>query len=172
MITVAADGSSLGNPGPSGWAWIGENGEWDAGGWTVGTNNIGELTAVLQVLMATKAANLQQQPLRILCDSQYVINCVTKWMPVWKAKGWKKSTKGEIKNLELLQRLDAQLQERNVTFEWVKGHAGHNLNEAADKYANRAAQVNKEGGVVPVGPAFGVQTPRTDICGCPIFLAQ
>lgn len=168
MITVAADGSSLGNPGPSGWAWIGPDGAWDAGGWPEGTNNIGELTAVLQALWATEAAGLAGEPLHILCDSQYAINCVTKWMPGWKAKGWKKSTKGEIKNLRILQQIDAAIQGRAVTFEWVEGHAGHPLNEAADRYANRAAVVNQEGGTVPVGPAFGVPTPRTTILGEPV----
>lgn len=168
MITVAADGSSLGNPGPSGWAWIGPDGAWDAGGWPEGTNNIGELTAVLQVLWATQAAGLADQPLHILCDSQYVINCVTRWMPGWKAKGWRKASKGPIKNVEILQQIDAALAGRTVTFEWVKGHAGHKMNEAADRYANRAAVVNQHGGEVPAGPAFGVATPRTTVTGQPV----
>ncbi|MEX1242569.1 MAG: RNase H family protein, partial [Cutibacterium acnes] len=85
MIVAAADGSSLDNPGPAGWAWYIDDDTWAAGGWPRGTNNMGELKAVLDVLRATRDAD---EPLTILCDSQYAINCCTKWIPGWKRKGW------------------------------------------------------------------------------------
>lgn len=91
-ITAAADGSALGNPGPTGWAWYVSEDCWSAGGSAHGTNNIGELTAVRELLSQSREAGLAGEDLVILCDSQYVINSVTKWMPGWKKKGWKKKT--------------------------------------------------------------------------------
>ena len=75
-ITAAADGSSLGNPGPAGWAWYVDEDTWDAGGWPKGTNNLGELTAILRLLQATAETG---DELHILADSQYAINVVSKW---------------------------------------------------------------------------------------------
>ena len=89
-ITAAADGSALGNPGPAGWAWYIDENNWAAGGWDHGTNNMGELQAVLELFRAT--AQYPEQELKILCDSQYAINCISKWMPGWKKRGWKKPT--------------------------------------------------------------------------------
>ena len=73
-ITAAVDGSSLGNPGPAGWAWVISEDCWDAGGWPSGTNNLGELNAVLELLKATAQAGLADEDLHILADSQYAIN--------------------------------------------------------------------------------------------------
>ena len=78
MIIAAADGSSLSNPGPAGWAWYVSDDIWAAGGWPHGTNNMGELMAVLDLLRSTAH---RDEPLTILCDSQYVINSLTKWLP-------------------------------------------------------------------------------------------
>ncbi len=129
MIVAAADGSSLNNPGPAGWAWYIDDDTWAAGGWPRGTNNMGELKAVLDVLRATRDAN---EPLTILCDSQYAINCCTKWIPGWKRHGWRKRDGKPVLNRDLLEPIDEELDGRDVTFEWVKGHAGHAMNEAAD----------------------------------------
>ncbi|WP_077490794.1 ribonuclease HI family protein [Sinomonas mesophila] len=151
-ITAAADGSALGNPGPAGWAWYVDDSRWHAGGWPHGTNNQGELMAVLDLFRAT--AHLPEEPLRILCDSQYVINCVTKWMPGWKKRGWKKADGKPVLNVDLLHQIDAELAGRTYTFEWVKGHAGHTLNEAADERA-RACALAFQSGAAPVeGPGF------------------
>lgn len=157
-LIAAADGSALGNPGPAGWAWYIDENRWAAGGWKHGTNNKGELTAVLELLRATRDAG----PLTILCDSQYVINSITKWMAGWKRKGWKKSDGKPVLNLELMQALDAEMTgeatgsgQRDVRFEWVKGHAGHPLNEAADRLANGAAVTYQKGGVPDPGPGLG-----------------
>ena len=152
QIIAAADGSSLGNPGPAGWAWFVDADTWRAGGWPRGTNNQGELMAVIDLLEATAHLDVE---LRILCDSQYVINCVTKWMPGWKRKGWKKADGKPVQNRDLLERIDAALPGRKVEFEWVRGHAGHELNEAADTRARAVAEAFQRGAEPDAGPGLG-----------------
>ncbi|MET3809281.1 ribonuclease HI family protein [Arthrobacter sp. UYEF3] len=151
-ITAAADGSALGNPGPAGWAWYVNDECWHAGGWPHGTNNQGELMAVLDLFRAT--AHVPDEALHILCDSQYVINSVTKWMPGWKRKGWRKSDGKPVLNVELLKEIDQALSGRRYTFEWVRGHAGHDLNEAADERARAAAGAYQQGVAPRQGPGF------------------
>lgn len=151
-IVAAADGSSLGNPGPAGWAWVTAEGDWRAGGWPRGTNNQGELMAVLDLLRATDGLDAS---LRILCDSQYVINSVTKWMPGWKRRGWKKSDGKPVQNRDLLEQIDAALAGREVSFEWVRGHSGHDLNERADDYARAVATAYQRGVEPETGPGLG-----------------
>ncbi|MGF0226370.1 RNase H family protein [Dietzia natronolimnaea] len=150
-IIAAADGSALGNPGPAGWAWYIDESRWRCGGWTRGTNNQGELTAVLDLLRQTAHS---PEPLHILCDSQYVINSVTKWMAGWKRKGWKKADGKPVLNVEVMKALDEAMKGREVTFEWVKGHAGHELNEKADVLANGAAKAWASGREPASGPGF------------------
>ena len=150
-IRAAADGSALGNPGPAGWAWYVDDSCWAAGGWKHATNNQAELTAVLQLFRST--AHLDDD-LLILCDSQYVINCVTKWMPGWKKKGWRKADGKPVMNVELLEEIDAELPGRRYRFEWVKGHANHPLNEAADTRARAVSEAYQRGGTIPTGPGF------------------
>jgi ribonuclease HI len=151
-ITAAADGSALGNPGPAGWAWYVDDHSWRAGGWPHGTNNQGELMAVLDLFRAT--AHVPDEHLKVLCDSQYVINSITKWMPGWKRKGWRKGDGKPVMNLELLKELDRELAGRKYTFEWVRGHAGHDLNEAADERARAAATAYQQGVAARSGPGF------------------
>jgi ribonuclease HI len=157
-IVAAADGSALGNPGPAGWAWYVDDDRWAAGGWPHGTNNQGELMAVIDLLDSTAHVD---EDLRILCDSQYVINAVTKWMPGWKRKGWRKADGAPVLNRELLERLDRATQGRRYTFEWVKGHAGHELNEAADARARAVATAYQKGEPIPIGPG-GPGAARAD----------
>nr|WP_120492642.1 RNase H family protein [Corynebacterium lactis] len=152
-ITAAVDGSALHNPGPAGWCWYIDDGCWAAGGWKEGTNNRGELTALAELLRAT--AHIADEPLFVLCDSQYVINSVTKWMPGWKRKGWKKRDGKPVLNVDILKDIDALLVGRNVHLEWVKGHSGHDMNEAADDRARAAATAYQKGTAVPHGPGFG-----------------
>lgn len=152
MIIAAADGSSLSNPGPAGWAWYIDDDEWAAGGWPHGTNNMGELMAVLDLLRQT--AVVPNEPLTVLCDSQYVVNSVTKWMPGWKRRGWRKADGKPVLNLELLKALDEALVGRDVRLEWVRGHAGHPMNEAADDRARAAALAFQQGKPVAAGPGF------------------
>ena len=152
-IIAAADGSALGNPGPAGWAWYIDDDHWASGGWAHGTNNMGELKAVLDLFEAT--ASRPEAKLRVYCDSQYVINSLTKWMPGWKKKGWKKSDGKPVLNRDLLEALDKALTGRDYEFIWVKGHAGHELNEKADSLANGAARAYQEGCEPAHGPGFG-----------------
>jgi ribonuclease HI len=150
-ITAAADGSALGNPGPAGWAWYVDDDNWAAGGWKHATNNQGELMAVLDLFLATAHVD---DDLHILCDSQYVINCITKWMPGWKKKGWRKGDGKPVMNVDLLKRIDDAIVGRRYRFEWVKGHVGHVLNEAADARARAVAEAFQRGLAVPEGPGL------------------
>lgn len=160
-ITAAADGSALGNPGPAGWAWFVDDTCWAAGGWDHGTNNMGELMAVLDLLQQT--AHLDTD-LHVLCDSVYTINVITKWMQGWKRKGWKKGDGKPVQNLELIKFLDEAMTGRRVRFEWVKGHAGHELNTHADRLAHAAATAFQRGEPVEAGPGFaGSRVAHPDV---------
>ncbi|MBD8726658.1 MULTISPECIES: ribonuclease H family protein [Frigoribacterium] len=150
-IVAAADGSALGNPGPAGWAWYVDDDRWAAGGWPRATNNQGELTAVLELLRATAGTD---EAVHILCDSQYTIKACTEWMPGWKRKGWRKADGKPVLNVEILKELDAALAGRSVTFEWVRGHVGHEMNEAADVRARGAATAFQNRSDVPSGPGW------------------
>ena len=150
-ITAAADGSALGNPGPNGWAWYIDDANWAAGGSPHGTNNQGELQAVLELLRATAETD---ESLLIMCDSKYVIDSITKWMPGWKRRGWRKADGAPVLNRDLMESLDEAMQDRDVKFAWVKGHAGHDLNEAADERANAAAKAYQAKREPDRGPGF------------------
>ena len=148
---VAVDGSALGNPGPAGWAWYVDENCWAAGGWPSSSNNRGELTALLELLKATAPTN---EELHVLADSQYVINSVTKWIAGWKANGWRKADKKPVVNVDLMQAIDKAITGRKVSFEWVRGHSGHPLNEAADDKARAAATAYQRHGSVESGPGW------------------
>lgn len=152
MTTVVAiDGSALGNPGPAGWAWYVDENCWAAGGWPSSSNNRGELTALLELLKATAPTN---EELHVLADSQYVINSVTKWIAGWKANGWRKADKKPVVNVDLMQAIDKAITGRKVSFEWVRGHSGHPLNEAADDKARAAARAYQHHSSVESGPGW------------------
>jgi ribonuclease HI len=112
---------------------------------------MGELMSVLDLLRSTRDVD---EPLRVLCDSQYAINCCTRWIPAWKKRGWRKADNKPVLNLDLLKQLDAELAGRPVTFQWVKGHAGHPLNEKADDLARAAATAYQQGTPVASGPGY------------------
>jgi len=145
--TVATDGACMRNPGPAGWAWVGEDGRWAAGSLEAGTNNIGELLAVLYAIRD----NAGVENLHIQADSMYAINTYRSWMDAHARRGWKTSAKEPTKNVDILQALiDARDARRaagqpDVTFERVKGHAGHRLNGWADERAVRASQHGNRG---------------------------
>lgn len=173
-ITAAVDGSAIGNPGPSGWAWYIDDAHWAAGGWSRGTNNKGELEAVRQLLRVTEHvcdSDGCPEDLEVFCDSQYVINSVTKWVHGWKKKGWKKSNGKPVLNVEQIKEIDELLTRRRksgaaVTFRWVKGHAGHELNEAADSRANAAAMAYKRRQEPNRGPGYSRESASpADECG-------
>lgn len=142
-LKVATDGSAQPtNPGPTGSAWVAEDGRWEAAHLGLGTNNIGELDAIRRAILAHPNTAILVQS-----DSQYAINCVTKWGPNWRAKG-----ETGKKNLDLVFSIMDLVESRQgrapVTFEWVRGHNGHALNEVADELADMAA----------LAPGSGVQT--------------
>lgn len=112
-------------------------GDCDAGGATNGTNQIGELCAVLEALRAHPGS----EPLVIETDSQYAINCSTTWVHGWKKNGWKNSQKKPVKNADLIRAIDAEISKRpgSVKFVWVKGHAGNAGNEKVDELARTYA---------------------------------
>ena len=139
---IATDGACSGNPGPGGWAWVEQTtGARDSGGAAKTTNNIMELTALVQALEYVGP----ECSLLIRCDSQYVINTMTKWAPNWRRKGWKKADGKPVKNRELVERLLNLYEARTGTteVEWVKGHAGDAANELCDTLA--VAQSKKYG---------------------------
>ena len=108
-------------------------GDCAAGGATNGTNQIGELCAVLEALRAHPGS----EPLVIESDSQYAINCSSKWVFGWKKNGWKNSKQEPVKNAPIIKAIDAEISKRagKVSFRWVKGHAGNAGNEKVDDLA-------------------------------------
>ncbi|MFB1024915.1 MAG: ribonuclease HI [Octadecabacter sp.] len=132
------DGACSGNPGPGGWGAVLIARDGDAvvkernlkGGEAHTTNNRMELLAAINALETLVGPST----LTVVTDSSYVKDGITKWIYGWKAKGWKKKG-GEIKNIDLWQRLDAARDRHDVTWKWVKGHAGHPENERADELA-------------------------------------
>ena len=132
-----ADGGCDPNPGPGGWGVVIEGPEGKielCGGDRATTNNRMELTAAIKALSHFPAGSA----IEMRCDSQYVIKSVTEWMRGWKAKGWRTST-GPVKNVELMQELDALNAARDVKWTWVRGHTGNVGNERADRLASDAA---------------------------------
>ena len=144
MITVSTDGSCLRNPGGAiGWAWANHDGTHASGGAASGTNQIAELTAVLEAIHAHPG----DEPLRIEADSQYAIKCSSEWVHGWKRKGWRTAGGGPVQNLALIQAIDRAIAERPgpVAFAWVRGHRGDRFNERADELAGIAAREAREG---------------------------
>lgn len=108
--------------------------------------------AVLDLLRSTKQCAAEE--LCILCDSQYVINSLTKWLPGWKKRGWKKADGNPVLNADLMRQLDSELAGRNVRFIWVKGHTGNTMNETADSAARAVATAYQQHEPIPEGPGF------------------
>ena len=130
-LVVEADGGSRGNPGPAGWAWVGEDGRWAAGSLVQGTNNIGELLAVLYAIR--DHAHIEN--LRVQADSMYAINTYTQWMDAHRRRGWKTSAKEPTKNVEILEALIEardRLFARHPRTKWVALHVGHHAEDLAD----------------------------------------
>ena len=141
------DGACSGNPGPGGWGVLLIAREGGAvvrkrqlsGGEPETTNNRMELMAAITALETLSRASR----ITVVTDSAYVKDGITKWIHSWKRNGWKK--KGGLKNVELWQRLDAAQARHDVTWEWVKGHAGHPENERADELARAGMAPFKPG---------------------------
>jgi ribonuclease HI len=133
-VTIHTDGACSGNPGPGGWGAIlqwGEHTRELKGGENHTTNNRMELMAAIMALETLKRACTVD----LHTDSQYLRNGITSWIHTWKRNGWRTSDKKPVKNADLWQRLDAALGHHTINWHWVKGHAGHDLNERADQLA-------------------------------------
>ena len=134
-VTIHTDGACKGNPGPGGWGPIlqasGKTREL-CGGEPLTTSNRMELTAAIMALEAlTRPCKID-----LHTDSKYVMDGITSWIHGWKARGWKTADKKPVKNDDLWKRLDVARARHEVKWHWVKGHAGHALNERADQLAN------------------------------------
>ena len=133
-IEIHTDGACSGNPGPGGWGAIltwGDKRRELKGGAPLTTNNRMEMTAALEALSALR------RPCRVelYTDSVYLRDGITKWLKRWKANGWKTADKKPVKNVDLWQALEEALERHQVAWHWVRGHAGHDLNERADELA-------------------------------------
>jgi ribonuclease HI len=136
IVEIYTDGACSGNPGPGGWGVLliyGDTTKEIYGFDKDTTNNKMELLAAINALKSLK----NPCQIELYTDSVYVRDGITKWIISWKARGWKKSTKGEIKNLELWQELDLLVKDHQINWHWVKAHNGNLGNEIADKLAVR-----------------------------------
>ena len=138
IVEIYSDGSCLGNPGPGGWGvllrWRGIEREL-SGGEQDTTNNRMELRAAIEALNALK----KPSQVVLTTDSRYVIQGINEWMAGWVARGWKTASKQPVKNQDLWQALHSAIQPHNITWQWVKGHAGHDENERVDTLARNEA---------------------------------
>ena len=133
-VVIHTDGACSGNPGPGGWGAILEyNGHVKelSGGAAETTNNRMELTAAIEALTALA----RPSAVELHTDSEYLRNGITRWIHGWKRNGWRTADREPVKNAELWQALDALARQHRIDWRWVRGHAGHDLNERADALA-------------------------------------
>ena len=138
-VIIYTDGACSGNPGPGGWGAVlqyNQHVKKLKGGAKETTNNRMELMAAINALKALKhSCNVE-----LHTDSKYLKDGLTKWKNSWKKNGWKTANKRPVKNAELWRQLDEEVKRHNIDWHWVKGHAGNELNEIADKLANQGMQ--------------------------------
>jgi ribonuclease HI len=141
-LEVWTDGACSGNPGPGGWGWITNESEprRGSGGDPATTNQRMEITAAVKGL-----ESVRERPVVVVSDSTYVVNCITrKWYDGWYRNGWLNSKKEPVANRDLWEELVPLATASGVTFRWVKGHANHPLNEAADELAVAARDAARD----------------------------
>jgi ribonuclease HI len=134
-IDIYTDGACRGNPGPGGWGALLKIDDYEkeiSGGEIDTTNNRMELLAAIKALECVK----EQCEINLYTDSKYVMKGITIWIIKWKANGFKNSKKKPVANADLWVLLDDLAQQYKIKWHWVKGHAGHELNERADALAN------------------------------------
>jgi ribonuclease HI len=133
-VVLYSDGACEGNPGPGGWAAIltyGQHAREISGGAPATTNNRMELKAAVEGLKALK----EPCEVEFLTDSQYVRSGISEWLKDWKMRGWKTKDKKAVKNEDLWKELDAESVKHQIIWKWLKGHAGHEMNERCDLLA-------------------------------------
>jgi ribonuclease HI len=136
-VIIYTDGACSGNPGPGGWgALLRYNGHEKkiSGGELDTTNNRMELLAAIKALASRK----ESCQIELTTDSQYLRHGIIEWMSRWKMNNWKTSNKKQVKNIDLWQKLDAEVKRHKITWHWVKGHDGHLENELVDELARNA----------------------------------
>ena len=140
VVVIHTDGACIPNPGPGGWGAVLRQGSHElelcGGEADETTNNRMELTAPIKALEALKRRSVVE----LYTDSTYVRNGIMKWVLGWADNGWKTSAKQAVKNVDLWQELLAAVEAHDVTWHWVKGHAGDVGNERADRLAARGLE--------------------------------
>jgi len=140
VIDIWTDGACKGNPGLGGWGVLLRRGTLEKtlhGGEPLTTNNRMEMMAVIEGLKALK----RPSKVRLHLDSQYVQKGITEWIHGWKQRGWRTADKKPVKNADLWMLLDELVQQHEISWHWVKGHAGDPGNERADLLANRGVEL-------------------------------
>ena len=135
-VVIYSDGACSGNPGPGGWGAVmisGEHVRDICGGEPATTNNRMELMAAIQALESLK----KPCKVELHTDSTYVMKGISEWIHGWKKRGWLTADRKPVKNDDLWRRLDLARSKHDVSWNWVKGHSGHELNERADALARR-----------------------------------
>jgi ribonuclease HI len=138
-VEIFTDGACKGNPGVGGWGALLRSGEHEKelfGGEPLTTNNRMELRAVIEALASLNRPSV----VRVHTDSQYVQKGISEWIAGWKRRGWKTADNKPVKNVDLWQQLETQAARHQVQWVWVRGHAGHEGNERADKLANEGVK--------------------------------
>lgn len=136
-IEIYTDGACRGNPGPGGWGALliaGEHRKELSGAEAQTTNNRMELMGPIEALRALKRSS----KVTLHTDSKYVCTGIVEWLPQWKQRGWRTADRKPVKNQDLWEALDAACERHDVTWKWVKGHAGNEGNEHVDRLANAA----------------------------------
>lgn len=144
QVVIYTDGACSGNPGPGGWGAVmisGEHVKEICGGEPGSTNNRMELMAAIQALEALK----KPCKVELHTDSTYVMKGISEWIHGWKKRGWKTADNKPVKNDDLWRRLDTARLRHEVSWNWVKGHAGHELNERADGLARKGLEQARKG---------------------------
>lgn len=137
IVTIYTDGACRGNPGPGGWGAVLTSGEHEKelrGAEPLTTNNRMELTAAIRALAAMK----RPSRIRLYTDSQYVRKGITEWLAQWKQRNWRTADRKPVKNADLWQALEREIERHQIEWHWVRGHAGVPGNERADRLANEA----------------------------------
>jgi ribonuclease HI len=135
VVAAFTDGACRGNPGPGGWGVVlkaGDRVKELSGGEPATTNNRMELKAAIEALAALK----ERCQVELYTDSTYVRSGIMEWVPAWRARGWRTAARKPVKNQDLWMTLADLAAAHDVTWHWVKGHAGHPENERADALAN------------------------------------